>query len=64
MAGKTEGEEKIFLFNLFCKDMKGMEEMLTKTSPSFVTLGTILLLSRLQFSSFTNEGVGLLYVLN
>lgn len=25
---KTEGEEKIFLFNLFCKDIKGIEEIL------------------------------------
>lgn len=56
---KTEEEEKIFLFNLFCKDVKGIEEILIKTSTSFVTLGTIFLLLGPQFFSFINVGIGL-----
>lgn len=58
VAKKTEGKEKknFFFFNLFCKDLKAMEEILRKTSASFVTLATILL----QIASFINEGTGLL----
>lgn len=59
VAEKTEGRNKYF-FNLFCGDMKGMEEILIKTSTSFVTLGTILLLLRPQILAFINEGTGLL----
>lgn len=38
---KTEGEEKLFLFNLFCKDRKAIEEILIKTPTAQWTLGTI-----------------------
>ena len=64
VAEKTEGEEKLFLFNLFCKDRKAIEEILIKTPTGSVTLGTIFLLFGPQCFSFINEGIGFFYILN
>lgn len=59
MGQKTKREQKVFLFNLFCKDIKGIEEIRIKTLTSFVNLDTIFLLLEPQFFSFINEGIGL-----
>lgn len=59
-ATKTNREEGVVLCNQFFKDIKGVEETLTKTPTSFVTLGTAFLLSGPQFISLINEEIGLL----
>lgn len=58
VGDKTKGKETILVFNPVCKDIKGIQEILIKTSTSFVTLGPVFLRLGPQFFSFINQGNG------